>query len=220
MTAAELYQKYRLMPNLQLHMYRVAGVATEICDHIQPQFQAELQRNEVLAACLLHDVGNIIKFDLQKFPQFLEPEGLEYWQQVQNEFFANYGFDEHKATLRIAQEIGVNPQVVELIKAIGFAQVHDHGEEVTVNHQICAYADVRVTPFGVVSLEERLQDLEERYGDKYPEPEQLEQRRIFATKMHEIEVAIFQRTTITPADVTEEKVKVHFPILQQFQLAE
>lgn len=219
MTATELYHRYRLMPNLQLHMYRVAGVAAEICNHVKSEFQAELHRDEVIAACLLHDMGNIIKFDLTKFPQFLEPEGLEYWQQVQNEFFTEYGFDEHRATLVIAREIGVKPAVLDLIKAIGFVQVQGHPGEGALNHQICAYADVRVTPFGVVTLDERLQDLENRYGHKYPEPGQLERRRAFGVTMHQMEQDIFDHTTIQPSDVNSDTVSEHLKPLEAFAVS-
>ncbi len=65
MTIQQLYEKYEIMPNLQLHMYRVAAVAKMICDH----FQKPINKQEVIITCLLHDIGNIIKFDLFDFPQ-------------------------------------------------------------------------------------------------------------------------------------------------------
>jgi len=62
------------MPSLQLHMFRVAGVASVICENFkQPEL---INQDDIVSACLLHDMGNIIKFNLSLFPQFLEPEGL------------------------------------------------------------------------------------------------------------------------------------------------
>jgi 5'-deoxynucleotidase YfbR-like HD superfamily hydrolase len=57
------------MRNLQLHQLRVAAVGQIICESI-PDFD---ETEEVVTTCLLHDMGNIIKFDLNYFPEFLEP---------------------------------------------------------------------------------------------------------------------------------------------------
>jgi hypothetical protein len=218
MTIAEVYAQYRLMPSLQTHMYRVAGVALEICNNLTSEATAKVHRTEVITACLLHDMGNIIKFDLARFPEFLEPEGLEYWQQVQNEFFAEYGFDEHRATLTIAQELGVSIEVVQLIKAIGFTQTQANYENPDLNAKVCEYADDRVTPFGVVSLEERILDLEERYADQYPGPDQKARRERFAEYVRKIEHQIFEQVTIQPAEITETSVEKHRAFLEQFSI--
>ena len=74
MKISEIYQKYQIPPHLQLHMYRVSAVAWTICDN----FDEELDKIKIVAADLLHDMGNIIKFDLKLFPEFLEPEGYDY----------------------------------------------------------------------------------------------------------------------------------------------
>ena len=52
-------------------------------------------------------MGNIIKFDLDVFPQFWEPEGKDHWQQIKDEWIQKYGDDEHAAALAIAREIGL-----------------------------------------------------------------------------------------------------------------
>ena len=49
------------MPSLQLHMYRVTAVASRIVDNWKGQ---NLDKKEIIIACLLHDIGNIIKFKL------------------------------------------------------------------------------------------------------------------------------------------------------------
>ena len=82
MKISEIYRKYRIPPQLQLHQLRVASIAKYICDNLKVPVDIE----EVVSADLLHDMGNIIKFDLSLFPEYLEPEGLEYWQGVKNDF--------------------------------------------------------------------------------------------------------------------------------------
>ena len=110
-TPRELYAQYRIMPKLQLHQLRVTAVAQTICK----VFAERVDERTVVTACLFHDMGNIIKFDLTKFPDFLEPEGLEHWSQVKKEFEEKYGFDQHAATLMIARELGLSVPVLECI---------------------------------------------------------------------------------------------------------
>ena len=78
-TIQEIYTHYQIMPVLQQHMLRVAGVTDLICQLAGDKVDS----HNVVIAALLHDSGNIIKFDLQRFPHFLEPEGLDYWLQAQ-----------------------------------------------------------------------------------------------------------------------------------------
>lgn len=117
-TISDLYTQYRIFRGLQEHMLRVGAVAKIICD------AGNIEKSEyIISACLLHDMGNIIKSELTKFPAFLEPEGLEYWTQIKRDFITKYGNDTHEATLKIAQEIGVSEETQSLINIIGFSQI-------------------------------------------------------------------------------------------------
>ena len=51
---------------------------------------------------LLHDLGNIVKFDLEKYPDFLgkEKPRLEYWKKVQKEVREKYGSDDHDVAIK------------------------------------------------------------------------------------------------------------------------
>ena len=206
MTIAALYEQYQLMPNLQEHQYRVTGVAALLCDHLQVQ----LDREAILQACLLHDMGNIIKFDLMYFPEFLEPKGLEYWQGVQQEFVKKYGDNAHHATLKIVQELGVSERVRELIDAISFNQEKHNFESTDFSRKVCAYADMRVLPHGVLSLQERLDDGLKRYGSKHP------QTFFFSAMgacLKKIEIQIFNQLDITPVDVNDQTIS---PYMMKF----
>ena len=73
-------------------------------------------------------MGNIIKSDLTVFPEFREPEGLDYWQNVKDDYVKKYGTDHHAANAIIAREIGLVDRVVgrkdlrsELARLIDYA---------------------------------------------------------------------------------------------------
>lgn len=159
MKISEIYKKYQIPPHLQLHMYRVSAVAWVICDN----FKEKIDKDNVVAADLLHDMGNIIKFDLKLFPEFLEPEGYDYWLGVQRDYIARYGNDEHEATRIIAEEVSASTRIRELLNSVGSSKTSKIIKSLDKSKWIANYADYRVYPHGVVSLEKRLKDGRKRY---------------------------------------------------------
>ena len=55
MNIIDIYRKYHLPENLQMHMLRVASWSNLIIDNWKGQ---ELDRNAIIRVCLLHDMGN------------------------------------------------------------------------------------------------------------------------------------------------------------------
>lgn len=210
----EVYQDYQIMPALQQHQLRVSAVAAEISRHWHGK---TVDVQAIISACLLHDMGNIIKFDLQKFPEFLAPEGPDYWQSVQNEFVDRYGRDEHHASQEIAKKVTANPEVITLIESISFDKYLENKNGGEWAAKICAYADMRVAPTGITSLNERLADLEVRYQAKYPSAEQAARRQQFARSMHQIEQQLQAQTDIELHLITESSVDDTIETLKNWQ---
>lgn len=214
----DIYKEYKIMPNLVEHQLRVASVAMQICDAVENEKgdSMEIDRDSILKACLLHDMGNIIKFKLGYFPEFLEPEGLTYWEQVQNEYIKKYGPDEHEASLAIARELGMGEDVIKNIDAVGFPNWCDTNEKGDWNNKICAYADTRVAPKNIVDLNGRLKDGAKRYEGTSPHLEG--KRDSLYNCIHEIEKQIFLHLSIKPEDITEESVKFYIEKLKSFEM--
>jgi hypothetical protein len=154
----DIYAQYTIPPQLQLHQRRVAAVGKLVAE------AHDIDVTTVVTACLLHDMGNIIKFKLDRFPEFLEPEGKDYWEKVQQHFFDTYGRDEHLATLMICDELGVSETVLQCIRAIGMTQVHHNLTEGTMEEKVTNYADMRIGPRGLISIQDRLADGKARNG--------------------------------------------------------
>jgi len=208
MTVEEIYKKYKIMPQLQLHMLRVAAVASLICDN----FTESLPKEEITLACLLHDMGNIIKFDLSRAKSLINQDiDLEYWTSVQREYKDKYGSDEHGAALEITREIGVGERVEELVKSISFHGTPQVARGDDFAKKIVEYGDSRVTPFGVVPLEIRIKDLRDRYEHKGGDTPE---RRAYETGVREIEKQIFAKCRIKPEDITDEAVA---PIIEELK---
>lgn len=159
MIISDIYAQYDIMPTLALHQLRVAAVAHIICE----RSRVPLPRTHIISACLLHDMGNIIKFDLDHIPQGLAIGDVGHWKEVQRRYKETYGEDEHVATLAIARCCGVSQETLRILEGIGtsYAQHAYEGHDTAV--LVATYSDFRVTPTAVVSLEERITDLLARY---------------------------------------------------------
>ncbi len=209
----DIYSEYKIMPNLQLHHFRVAAVAIQICESLD----IDTDRQSIIAACLLHDMGNIIKFKLEYFPEFLEPEGLKYWQDVQNEYLNKYGKDEHIATIRIIEEMGMNKKIIDFVNDVGFSRACDLSRVKDLERKICTYADFRVSPKSVVSIKERLIEGKKRYAGREVDVTSSERfEREECMKM--IEKQIFSNSNIVPKDITDESVLKNIELLKNFEI--
>ena len=88
MQIRDLYDKYNLMPQLREHQLRVGGIVRLITnDH------------DSIITALVHDMGNIVKFDLDK--PYNKIDAVEKWKIEQEHVRATYGRDAHEATYAI-----------------------------------------------------------------------------------------------------------------------
>lgn len=245
MNILEIYKKYQIMPQQAEHQLFVAGVADLICDNIargknaelllrrfgrspaplasgQPPNNAEkeidIDRDSIIKACLLHDMGNIVKFDFEVthrlYPGLFEaPKDREFWEKVQSEFLKEYSSNSHEATINIIIELGVSQRIRELVDCVGFDQGKDNAQSADFSKKICAYSDMRVGPKGVVSLEERMVDLRVRYKNRR---EGVHKRDEFENSLREIEKQIFAHCKIRPEEITNESIKEKLEVLRNY----
>jgi hypothetical protein len=164
-TVSEIYEHYRIPPWLQMHQLRVAAVGKTVAERIEGT-----DTSAVVLCCLFHDMGNILKFDLRSSAPLASmiPDGERaYWINVQKEYEAAYGSNEHRATEAIAREIGLPPVVLSLIRDMGFSKAASILQGSRLELFAVEYADQRVGPMGVLSLEDRLSDGNRRYAGRY-----------------------------------------------------
>lgn len=201
------------MPNLQMHQFRVATVAFQICDSLN----IKVDKESILKTCLLHDMGNIIKFRLDYFPEWNNPEGIEYWQKVQNDYINKYGNNEHHATVEIARELGVSDYVLDLINSVDPSLSEVNNLDLNFDKKICLYADNRVTPHGIVSRAERSLEAKKRY-ENHPHAFEEDAHHFFNKNMEDIEKQIFSHTKIKPEDINDESIVSYLEKLKIFTI--
>ena len=58
MNILQIYNKYHLPENLQMHMLRVAACSNLIMDNWNG---SDIDKQAIIRVCLLHDMGNMVK---------------------------------------------------------------------------------------------------------------------------------------------------------------
>lgn len=161
MTIEEVYKKFTIPPNLAEHMLTVTKVTCSIRDHWRGN---EVDWNFVIKSALLHDIGNIVKFRFDTNPEFLgkEEKNIEYWKDIQKKIIDAYGSDDHIASGNMLKEVGVAGKLFDVIQNKSFANAIELAQENDWYSKILLYADMRVMPHGIVSLEDRLSDVRNR----------------------------------------------------------
>ncbi len=165
MTIQEVYTQFRLPRNLQRHQYRVAALGAHVADHSA----GEVDRDAVITTLLMHDLGNILKFDWDQAEHLFDEDerDIAYWQRVQADIREQFGAEVHSATIAMAQEVGASPTVVALLQQMGTSQLLAAVEGDNWELKICLYSDARVDPFGYKTVQARFADILERYKDRF-----------------------------------------------------
>lgn len=196
MTISEIYQQYPVHRGLQEHMIRVAAVAKLICDNLP----GLVDTDDVVTACLVHDMGNLIKVKFDVAPALYEPEGVSYWHEQQTACIQTYGSDVHIATLAMIRNIGVTPAVERIVDEASFEEIVAVADEGSFESKILEYADMRVGLRGIVSLETRLQDIRDRYAPERFTAEEMNEKAAAARR---IEMELFRDCRVKPDDITD-----------------
>ena len=211
MTAREIYERYQIPPWLQLHQLRVAAVGRMVAEA-----RGGLDTDLVVKTCLLHDIGAIVKFDFSEDPhnpiQKLYPPGERpHWIAVQKDMRARYGEKEYAATGAIIAELGLD-HVNRVFTQLGFTRMREalaaHAKEVL----IVQYADMRVGPYGILPLSQRIPDVLARYRAALARDGRSEEAQSYLPVALEIEDRIFAEISLQPEDITDASAA---PVIEQ-----
>ena len=93
---------------------------------------------------------------------------------------------------------------VALIEGIGFSKLEGTRDSGSYERKIVEYADQRVGPYGILSLDERIEESAKRYAGKHPDiPRSAERFAELVAAAHELERQLFSHTDIKPEDITD-----------------
>jgi len=161
--------------------------------------------NIVIKSALLHDLGNIVKFDLEKHPEIFKAEGenIEHWKKMQKEMIDKYGVDDHAATRKMLAELRVDDRIVKIILSKTFGNSKEIAAGNNWHAKILLYADLLVAPSGIVTLNSRLEELIKRsirYSSRPDYPELIEAAR-------DIEKQIQEKVAVPLSEISDDSIK-------------
>lgn len=160
MTVQEVYEQYMIPSNLQEHMLRVGALAEILLDNWQG---VDINKDAVVKACLLHDIAKPMHFDLTKQVQFgLSEAEIGQLARLQERLKEYYGEDEHVAIMKICKELGCEETTLRLVDNLEWDYIPKLLKENDVEALIPIYCDMRIGPKGMMSMEERVEDLKKR----------------------------------------------------------
>jgi hypothetical protein len=206
MMITEIYEKLMIPPNLQEHMLRVGAVMEIIAEQWQGP---PINIQAMVMAGLGHDLGNIIKFDFSR-PEMLdkEVERVAYWLEVQSDTKKKYGHKVHPATLMMAKEMGFYKESRRIIDGIDWERTEVVLKQKDWEVAIGIYADMRIGPMGILSLEGRIDNLNQRRP--------LRNYRHLIKMAKKLENTLQENITIKLDQVTEADLTRRFERLKQW----
>lgn len=208
MTIRAIYKQYKIPPNLQRHMLRVAGVAEIITENWNGK---TLDKKAITLCCLFHDAAKLINIDLSSAKLLEEEEeNIAYWRTVQKELVEKYGADEYKATLEIGRKIGLSGKSIKLLGEFEWRNIPEYLKANNFESAIAIYADMRVGPFGVLSMEERLENLRSR--------RLITDYDVLVENGRMVEKRIQENLTIDIDSITDEEVNKHLDALRNLEV--
>ena len=209
MNIIEIYKKYHLPENLQMHMLRVAACSNLIIDNWTG---AEIDNKAIIRVCLLHDMGNIVKIpeDFSKDQEFLK---------IRKKYFDKYGTNDHEINLEIGKQEGLTEQELTILDGKRSRKNEETLKSNSYERKICAYCDQRVAPDGVVSIKERLEDAKVRYKNK---PLSVWSNEEKANHLIEcslgIEKQIMKYCKLKPEDINDFSIKEYIEKLKTYNI--
>lgn len=196
MQIQDIYQRYHLMPQLITHQLRVGAIA----HLITRKWGNRVVAHDAVVASLLHDMGNMAKFKLDN--PIIPIDNLPYWQAEQRRFWDTYGTEAHAATYAILHELKLDQITQYLLVEATFYDNSSVTRDVFVAAPhpavIVLYGDLRVAIEGVVSLEERLVDLERRYGGIRPERAWASDLEGYLQSLTDLDIRAITEADVTP----------------------
>lgn len=209
MNIIEIYKKYYLPENLQMHMLRVAACSNLIIDNWNG---LKIDKEAIIRVSLLHDMGNMVKIP--------ESESQDQrFLEIRKNYFDKYGTNDHEINLEIGRQEGLTEKEIRILDGKRSRKNEETLQSNSYERKICAYCDQRVAPNGVVGIKERLEDAKIRYKDKPLSVWSNKEKADYLIKCSlEIEKQIMEYCKLKPEDINDNTIKVYVENLKRYEV--
>ncbi len=194
MKISQIYTAYMIPKNLQEHMLRTASFAMILLEN---WIGESVEKEAIVQACVLHDIAKPMDFDLAKQAQFgMSQDEIDELEKLQIRLKRDYGDNEHQATVKICKKVGCTSTAVILVNNLKWSYVPRLMAKNDILSLIPIYCDMRIGPKGILSLDERIEDLKKREGNKDSEEK--------ATNGRKLEALVTENTSLDLNSITDD----------------
>ena len=131
MNIIEIYKKYYLPENLQMHMLRVAACSNLIIDNWNG---LKIDKEAIIRVSLLHDMGNMVKIP--------ESESQDQrFLEIRKNYFDKYGTNDHEINLEIGRQEGLTEKEIRILDGKRSRKNEETLQSNSYERKICAYCD-------------------------------------------------------------------------------
>ena len=170
-----------------------------------------VDKKAIVQACVLHDIAKPMEFDLAKQAQFgMSQDEIDELEKLQIRLKKDYGDNEHQATVKICKKVGCSHTAVRLVNNLEWSYVPRLIKERDIHSLIPIYSDMRIGPKGILSLNERLEDLKKREGTEDQEEK--------ATNGKKLEMLIVQSVSMDVSSITDNQINENFSNLLEMNI--
>ena len=209
MKIIEIYNKYYLPENLQMHMLRVAACSNLIIDNWNGP---KIDKESIIRVCLLHDMGNMVKI-----PEDFSND--ENFIKIRKKYFEKYGTNDHEINLYIGKVEGLTEKEIDILDGKRSKKNEETLKSNSYERKICAYCDQRVAPNGVVGIKERLEDAKVRYKNKPLSVWSNEEKANYLIECSlGIENQIFKYCNLKPEDINDKSIEKYIEKLKKYEI--
>ena len=209
MNIIDIYNKYHLPENLQMHMLRVSACSNLIIDNWNGP---DIDKQAIIRVCLLHDMGNMVKI------QENESKDIEFLK-VRKKYFDKYGTNDHEINLEIGKQEGLTEKELTILDGKRSRKNEETLKSNLYERKICAYCDQRVAPDGVVSIKERLEDAKVRYKNKPLSVWSNEEKANYLIDCSlGIEKQIMEHCKLKAEDINDVSIKEYIEKLKEYNI--
>ena len=189
-------------------MARVAAIAAIICDNLR---RHAVDRDEVIAAALIHDLGNIVKFDFteDRTKVYGDEAGkdLDHWRSVKAAVIEKYGSrDDHIVTNKMLAEIGVTERLKQIVE-LYFSPSTVKSDDMAM--RILLYSDARAGPKGVMNIKDRL----DYVLNKWKGTDRESYYAGFIGSFETLEEELASKMQIAPSQISDDSIR---PYMEKF----
>lgn len=160
MTTRQIYSTYQTPPSLQDHMLKVSSLVSIILNN---WIGERVSKDDIITCALFHDIAKPVTFDPSKQKQYVKSEKeLNEVLLLIKDMTTKYGTDEHQVAIEIFKEINCNENTIRLIDNLEWIYLPRLFKENGIEALLLNYVDMRIGPKGIISLQERFDELKNR----------------------------------------------------------